>query len=143
MSRRLFDSSALLDLATNGAQRAWSEAWFADTLTAGRVGINPVIYAELAPSFVTEAELDRWFAPAFFERLLLPYSVGWLAAQAFVRYRRAGGMKTAPMPDFFIGAHAAVEGWELVTRDPARVRTYFPQVRVIAPPALPPTKPAT
>lgn len=64
----------------------------------------------------------------------MPYAAGWLAAQAFLKYRRSGGAKTSPLPDFYIGAHAEVEGHTLVTRNPARYRTYFPNALLIAPP---------
>jgi hypothetical protein len=68
-----------------------------------------------------------------FQRLPLPYAAGWLAAQAFLKYRRSGGVRASPLPDFYIGAHAEVEGHTLVTREPARYRTYFPNVSLIAP----------
>jgi hypothetical protein len=77
--------------------------------------------------------VDRWLAPEVFKRLPLPYSAGWLAAAAFLKYRRSGGVKTSPLPDFSIGAHAEAEGLVLVTRDPVRYRTYFPKVRLVAP----------
>ena len=80
--------------------------------------------------------MDQWLDPAIFERLPLPYAAGWLAAQAFLKYRRSGGVKTSPLPDFYIGAHAEVGGHTLVTRDPSRYRTYFPSVRLIVPPNL-------
>ena len=95
--------------------------------------INPIVYAELAPAFATKEELDRWLDPNVFRRASLPYEAGWLAAQAFVKYRRSGGIRTAPLPDFYIGAHAEVELLTLVSRDAARYRTYFPSVTLIAP----------
>lgn len=95
--------------------------------------MNPIIYAELAPAFANQADLDQWCAPTVFERLPLPYVAGWLAAQAFLKYRRAGGTKSSPLPDFYIGAHAEVDGLILVTRDAARYRTYFPNVGLITP----------
>lgn len=95
--------------------------------------INPIIYAELAPAFRTQTELDAWLDPAVFRRLPLPYAAGWRAAQAFLAYRRAGGLKASPLPDFDIGAHAEAEGLTLVTRDAARFRTYFPTIPLIAP----------
>ena len=78
--------------------------------------------------------LDQWLDPTIFQRLPLPYTAGWLAAQAFLKYRRSGGAKSSPLPDFYIGAHAEVEGHTLVTRDAARYRSYFPNVTLIAPP---------
>lgn len=99
----------------------------------GPILINPIIYAELAPAFASAADLDRWLDPVIFQRLPLPYGAGWLAAQAFLKYRRSGGVKTSSLPDFYIGAHAEIERRQLITRDAARYRTYFPNVKIIAP----------
>ena len=130
----LFDTNVLLDIATADAVwLSWSEKEFRAAAAQGPIPINPIIYAELAPAFATAADLDRWLDPAVFQRLPLPYDAGWLAAQAFLKYRRSGGAKTSPLPDFYIGAHAEVEGHTLVTRDAARYRTYFPNVVLIAP----------
>ena len=101
--------------------------------STGPIRINPIIYAERAPAFATVAELDRWLDPVVFKRLALPYAAGWLAAQAFVKYRRNGGIRTSPLPDFYIGAHAEIEKWTLITRDPSRYRSYFPNVPLITP----------
>jgi predicted nucleic acid-binding protein len=101
--------------------------------SAGPVFINPIIYAELAPAFATAADLDKWLDPNIFQRMQLPYEAGWLAAQAFMKYRRSGGVKTSPLPDFYIGGHAEIENWSVVTRDSARFRTYFPSVTLITP----------
>jgi predicted nucleic acid-binding protein len=131
----LFDSNVLLDIATaDPTWLAWSEAQFRNAAGQGPIVINPIIYAELAPAFATEIDLDRWFDPSVFVRLPLPYGAGWLAAQAFLKYRRSGGAKTSPLPDFYIGAHAEIEKRTLVTRDAARYRTYFPNVTLIDPP---------
>jgi len=137
MSGFLFDTNVLLDIATaDETWLPWSEEQFRTAAKQGPILINPIIYAELAPAFVTEASLDQWLDPAVFARLPLPYSAGWLAAQAFVAYRRAGGVKSSPLPDFYIGAHAEVERLTLVTRDATRYRTYFPNVVIIMPPGL-------
>ena len=101
----------------------------------GPILINPIIYAELAPAFATQSDLDRWLDPAVFQWLPLPYAAGWLAAQAFLKYRRAGGTKNSPLPDFYVGAHAAVAGYRLLTRNPRRYRTYFPKLELITPDA--------
>jgi predicted nucleic acid-binding protein len=133
MSGFLFDANVLLDIAT--ADPAWlacSEGQFR-AAAQGPILINPIIYAELAPAFATQSDLERWLDPAVFQRLPLPYAAGWLAAQAFVKYRRAGGVKTSPLPDFYIGAHAEAEGLTPVTRDSARYRTYFSSIALIAP----------
>ena len=134
MSGLLLDTTVLLDIATaDPAWLAWSEGQFRAVAAQGPILINPIVYAELAPAFATQSDLDRWLDSAVFQRLPLPYAAGWLAAQAFVKYRRAGGAKNSPLPDFYIGAHAEAEGLTLVTRDAARYRTYFPSVMLIAP----------
>jgi predicted nucleic acid-binding protein len=131
----LFDTNVLLDIATADlVWLAWSEKEFRIAAAQGPVIINPIIYAELAPAFSTAADLDRWLDSAIFQRRPLPFAAGWSAAQAFLKYRRSGGVKTSPLPDFFIGAHAEIEGLTLVTRDAARYQTYFPNVKLISPP---------
>ena len=131
---RILDTNVLLDIATaDPTWLAWSEGEFRTAAALGPVLINPIIYAELAPAFVAQADLDRWLDPMVFQRLPLPYSAGWLAAQAFMKYRSLGGTKNSPLPDFYIGAHAEVDGLTLVTRDVARYQTYFPKVTLISP----------
>ena len=128
------DANVLLDVATADATwMAWSQGQLAAAAGRGAIIINPIIYAELSPAFASAAELDRWLDPGVFGRAVLPYEAGWLAAQAFLKYRRAGGARSAPLPDFYIGGHAEVEKLTLITRDAARYRTYFPDVALIAP----------
>lgn len=135
MSGFLFDTNVLLDIATaDPVWLPWSEEQFRAAAAQGPIFINPIIYAELAPAFATAADLDRWLDPAVFQRLPLPYAAGWLAAQAYLKYRRGGGVKTSPLPDFYIGAHAEVENRTLITRDASRYRSYFPRVALIFPP---------
>lgn len=130
----LFDTNVLLDIATaNPVWLAWSEKQFRTASEQGPILINPIIYAELAPAFASAADLDRWLNPTIFLRLPLPYAAGWSTAQAFLKYRRSGGTKASPLPDFYIGAHAEVERHTLITRDAARYRTYFPHVQIITP----------
>ena len=134
MSGVLFDTNVLLDIATADATwMTWSQEQLRSAAGRGAVFINPIIYAELAPAFANAGDLDRWLDPGIFRRSPLPYEAGWLAAQAFLKYRRAGGARSAPLPDFYIGAHAQVEKLTLITRDAARYRTYFPGVVLIAP----------
>jgi predicted nucleic acid-binding protein len=134
MSGFLFDTNVLLDIATaDPTWLAWSEGQFRAAAAVGPILMNPIIYAELAPAFATQTDLDNWLDPSIFQRLPLPYSAGWLAAQAFIAYRRAGGTKASPLPDFYIGGHSEVEGLTLVTRDASRYRTYFPSVTIISP----------
>jgi predicted nucleic acid-binding protein len=130
----LIDTNVLLDVATTDpVWLPWSETQLRLAAAQGPVLINPIIYAELAPAFATAADLDRWLDPTVFQRMPLPYAAAWLAAQAFMKYRRSGGVKTSPLPDFYIGAHAEVENWSVVTRDAARFHTYFPNVTLVTP----------
>ena len=101
-------------------------------LTQG-LAINPVIYAELAAGFLNEGELEAALDFPDLRRLALPCAAAFRAGRAFVEYRRQGGNRRSPLPDFFIGAHAEVEGMTLLTRDAARYRTYFPKLKLIAP----------
>ena len=92
-----------------------------------------MIYAEVAPAYRSEDELAAALADWPLQRLTLPYESAWPASQAFVKYRRQGGTRVSPLPDFFIGAHAEVAGLKLLTRDATRYRTYFPTVVLICP----------
>jgi predicted nucleic acid-binding protein len=128
----LVDSCVLLDVITGDEQWAeWSAEQIAAAVDAGRVVINPLIYAEVSVGYQTVEEL---LPASDYEREPLPYLAGFAAGKAFVHYRRGGGGKRSPMPDFYIGAHAAVAGYRLLTRDVQRYRTYFPTIEVIAPP---------
>jgi predicted nucleic acid-binding protein len=130
----LIDSSVLLDIVAPSPWRQWSEENLAEAVDAGEVAINQVIYAEVAVGFATQARLERALQGVGIKRLSLPWASAWLVAEAFGRYRRAGGPRSLPLPDFLIGAHAAAAGLTLLTRDPTRVGTYFPDVALIAPP---------
>ncbi len=92
-----------------------------------------MIYAEASVRFTKIEELDAALPTDLFERQPLPYGAAFLAAKAYLTYRRRGGERRSPLPDFFIGAHAAVAGYRLLTRDSARYRTYFPKLPLIAP----------
>lgn len=105
----------------------------ADALTVGHVGINQLVYAEISVAFATLAELDAVLAKLQIMRFDLPWDVAQFAATAFVAYRRSGGLKTAPLPDFYIYAHAQVHGLTLLTRDARRCRTYFPNIHLVCP----------
>lgn len=134
MNGFLFDSNVLLDIITlDSTWQAWSESQLAKAYTQNLAFINPIIYAELAPAFSSREALDRWLDSAHFQRLPLPYDAGWRASQAFVQYRRSGGTRRSPLPDFYISAHAADSRLTLVTRDATRYGTYFPEVTLIAP----------
>jgi predicted nucleic acid-binding protein len=130
----LVDSNVLLDIATQDAQWSrWSEKALIDAADSGQLAINPIIYAEVSVGFPTLEELNDALPAETFIRFQLPYLAGFLAGQAFVAYQRRGGAELAPLPDFYIGAHAAVSGYRLLTRDANRYRRYFPTVDIVAP----------
>jgi predicted nucleic acid-binding protein len=130
----LVDTSVLVDLANlNSTWFDWSAVAMARALRAGPVGVNPIIYAELAIAYDDIESLDEAIGGLGLKKFDLPYEAGFLAGRAFLAYRRRGGQRSSPLPDFFIGAHAAVTGLRLITRDAGRVRTYFPGVETIAP----------
>jgi predicted nucleic acid-binding protein len=130
----LVDSCVLLDVITGDERWAdWSAGQIAAAMDSGRVVINPLIYAEISVGYDTIEELDDLLPASDYEREPLPYAAGFAAGKAFLQYRRGGGDKRSPMPDFYIGAHAAVAGYQLLTRDVARYRTYFPTIALITP----------
>ena len=129
----LVDSCVLLDVITGDEQWAdWSAEQIAVAMDAGRAVINSLIYAEVSVGYETLEELDELLPASDYEREPLPYVAGFAAGKAFLRYRCRGD-KRSPMPDFYIGAHAAVAGYRLLTRDVRRYRTYFPTIDIIAP----------
>jgi predicted nucleic acid-binding protein len=130
----LVDSSVLLDISTQDpVWFEWSAAALADAVRSGPVLVNPIIYAEVSVGYDRIEDLDDALPAEIFRRAAMPYVAGFLAGKAYRDYRRRGGARTSPMPDFFIGAHAAVSELALLTRDAGRYRTYFPTVRVISP----------
>lgn len=130
----LVDSSVLLDVMAPSPWRAWSEEHLAMAADAGEIGINQVVYAEVAVGFASAERLERTLQGVGLKRMGLPWAAAWRVAEAFRQYRHRGGSRTTtPLPDFFIGAHAAVAGLTLLTRDPRRVRTYFREVSLTAP----------
>ncbi len=134
MTATLVDSNVLIDVLSDDS--TWA-AWSSDALrTVGSEGplvINEVIYAEVSHRYTRKETLDRELPEAEFMREHTPWSAAFLVGKAFVDYRRRGGLRRSPLPDFFIGAHAAVAGFRLLTRDPARYRAYFPTVELVAP----------
>jgi predicted nucleic acid-binding protein len=132
--RILVDSNILIDLLTvNSEWFEWSSTALAQAAEDGLLVINPLIYAEVSIRFQRIEDLDDALPPDDFIRTPLPWSAAFLAGKSFLDYRRRGGTKTAPLPDFYIGAHAAVAKFKLLTRGVARYRTYFPTVELIAP----------
>jgi predicted nucleic acid-binding protein len=134
MSRVLVDANVLLDVLTDDPQ--WYD-WSATQLDAcaarSEMCINPIVYAEVSVGFERIEELDEALRPDVFTRLELPWEAGFLAGKAFLQYRRAKGSRSSPLPDFYIGAHAAIEGMVLLTRDAKRYRTYYPKLELICP----------
>ncbi len=134
MTAVLIDANVLLDVITEDAR--WLD-WSAQALErAGeryRLVINPVIYAEVSIRYSRIEALDAALPKASFDREAIPYEAAFLAGKAFLDYRQRGGTKRSPLPDFFIGAHAAVAGYQLMTRDATRYRSYFPRLSLIAP----------
>lgn len=128
----LVDSNILLDIFTaNSPWTAWSLSALSNAANTGRLVINPVIYAEASVRFTRIDDFEDALPAA--EREPIPYDAAFLAGKVYLEYRRRGGTRLSPLPDFFIGAHAAIRGYELLTRDPARYRSYFPRLKLIAP----------
>ena len=130
----LVDSNVILDVATEDP--AWFQ-WSSETLTdwAEReiLVINPIIYAEVSIGYERIEELDSVLPLDYFQRARIPWEAAFLAGKCFRRYRQRRGARRSPLPDFFIGAHAAVSDLQLMTRDVGRYRTYFPRLRLITP----------
>lgn len=130
----LVDANVILDIVTDDADWAeWSSRALADAADAGSLVIDPIIYAEVSAGFSRIEDLEEAIPPRDFHRAPVPWEAAFLAGKAFLSYRHRGGTRLAPLPDFFIGAHAAVAGYDLLTRDARRYRTYFPTVRLISP----------
>lgn len=134
MTQFLLDTSVLLDFFNSTPNLGgWAELTLLGAHQEGELLINPIIYAELAPNFRDGEELDDALSSNSILKALLPYEAAFRASEAFLKYRKLGGSKTSPLPDFYIGAHAAVEGLTLITRDSARFKTYFPDLHLISP----------
>lgn len=130
----LVDTNVLVDVLQNDPQWAdWSIAQMRAQAQLHVLAINPVIYAEMSLSFSTLEALDDVVLTMALDLREIPRPALFLAAKAYAQYRRRGGSKGQVLPDFFIGAHAAVEGWPLLTRDASRFRTYFPTLEVMTP----------
>lgn len=130
----LVDTNVLLDVLTEDERwLTWSLQSLAAAAESGPLLINPIIYAEASIRFSRVEDLDEALPPSDYRRAPVPWSAAFLAGRAFVSYRRRGGERSSTLPDFFIGAHAAVDDLTLLTRDASRYRTYFPTVRLTAP----------
>jgi predicted nucleic acid-binding protein len=134
VSAVLVDSNILLDVMSEDSRWfSWSAKALASAAESFRLVINPIIYAEVSIRYSRVEDLNAALPQTFVEREEVPYEAAFLAGKAFLIYRQRGGTKRSPLPDFFIGAHASIEGYSLLTRDVARYRTYFPRLPLIAP----------
>ena len=130
----LIDTNILLDVVTNDPDWVdWSVGQLDAAALEGPLAINEMVYAELSIRFRTIEALDALLGETGIEIAVMPRAALFLAGKIFQRYRAAGGPRTGVLPDFFIGAHAAVTGFALLTRDTTRYRTYFPTIDLIAP----------
>ncbi len=134
----LVDSNVLLDIATNDPSWSeWSAKALAETAEHTTLIINPIIYAEVSIGYSTIEALDDALPTTLYQREALPWEAGFLAGKCFLLYRRRGGLRSSPLPDFYIGAHAAIGHLALLTRDAARYGSYFPKVEILAPTVRP------
>ncbi len=136
MTPVLVDSDVILDVITGDPNwGAWSSSTLEKIANEAILVINPLIYAELSVGFSSLEAIEGALPQDLYRRDDLPYEAAYLAGKVFVEYRRRGGVRRSPLPDFYIGAHAAVSEFRLLTRDAARYRTYFPNLELIAPPS--------
>jgi hypothetical protein len=130
----LVDSNVILDIVTEDKKWVtWSSRALDHYAENHILVINPIIYAEVSVSFERIEDLEEVLSPAYFRRDQLPWEAGFLAGKCFRDYHRKGGDNRSPLPDFFIGAHALIAEFSLLTRDIARYRTYFPKLNLISP----------
>lgn len=130
----LIDANVLIDMSDSDAEHhVWSSSRVAEAIDGHHAIINPLIYAEVSGRYSSAEALEEFLDPTEIRREELPYRAAWPAMRAFRTYRAAGGKRTSCLPDFYIGAHAEVDGLSLLTRDARRIRTYFPSVRLITP----------
>ncbi|HLA74499.1 MAG TPA: type II toxin-antitoxin system VapC family toxin [Gammaproteobacteria bacterium] len=134
MANILVDSNVILDVVTEDPKwYDWSAGQLEKLAESHTLVINSIIYSEVSIGFDRIEDLDLALPPEFFRRDPLPWEAGFLAGKCFVKYRRSGGKRHSPLPDFYIGAHAAIGGIALLTRDTTRYKTYFPKLALISP----------
>jgi predicted nucleic acid-binding protein len=130
----LVDTNVLVDVITRDpVWGSWSQEALDHAVERSVLVINPIVYGELSVGYATIEALDSVLPVDLYRREPLPFPAAFLAGKAFEAYRLRGGTRTAPLADFCIGAHAAIAGYRLLTRDAARYRTYFPRLELIAP----------
>lgn len=134
MRATLVDTNVLVDYLDEDSEWfSWSADMLTDAAETGSVVVNPIIYAEIAVAFDSIEDVENALPLEYFVRAPIPWEAAFLAGKAFEQYRRRGGTQTSPLPDFFIGAHAAVTGMTLLTRNARHFRAYFPKLTIIAP----------
>lgn len=134
MRATLVDTNVLVDYLDEDSEWfSWSADVLADAAETGSVVVNPIIYAEIAVAFDSIEDVENALPLEYFVRAPIPWEAAFLAGKAFEQYRRRGGTRTSPLPDFFIGAHAAITGMTLLTRNARHFRAYFPKLTIIAP----------
>ena len=134
MARVLVDTNVLLDVATEDPRwLEWSSKQLAVAMRSGGLALNPVVYAEFSVHYAAIEDVEAALSGLDLQRLAIPYEAAFLAGKVFKRYRERGGQRRAPLPDFFVGAHAAVQGLTLLTRDAGRYREYFPKLKLVSP----------
>ncbi len=134
MNGILIDSCILLDLFTNDPKWGdWSESILDEYSQTNTLYINSIVYTEISIGFREIEELEKVIAQLGFKVLEIPREALFLTGKAFLKYRRNKGTKNSPLPDFFIGAHASVSKFSLITRDVAKYKAYFPQIKLVSP----------
>lgn len=134
MTDTLVDSNVLIDiLKVDPSWNEWSRSQLKRSRKLGKLVINQLIYAEIAAGYSSPRDVDRALNQAIYRRENLPWDAAFRAGEAYVGYRRARGLKGAPLPDFYIGAHAELAGYTLLTRDASVYRTYFPSISLVTP----------
>lgn len=131
----LVDSNVIIDVVNDDpVWGRWSSSALERHSATDVLAVNPIIFAEVSAGLGRIEDVDWALPPSDFRRDPLPYEAAFLAGKAFIAYRRRGGKARAPLPDFYVGAHAAVCGYRLLTRDARRYRDYFPRLDIVAPP---------
>ena len=134
MTPILVDSNVLIDVLDEpGPWTSWSTDALRLAANQAEIVINPIVFGEVSMGFPTVEAVDDALPAAWIRREDIPYPAAFLAGRCFLDYRRRGGTRSTPLPDFYIGAHAAVAGYRLLTRDAARYRTYFPRLSLLSP----------
>ncbi len=134
MTGILVDSCVILDIVTEDPKWfEWSSSILEKHARQSQLFINPIIYAEISIGFQKIEELETALSSSTFKKIPLPWEASFLAGKAFLQYRKSGGHKALPLPDFFIGAHAIIEGWSLLTRDTKRFQYYYPKLKILSP----------